>query len=263
MKRIKKYWVIARISLQNALTYRASVLTKFVMYTLFIYVFMRLWTTIYQDGSVHGYSLVQIVWYLIMTELIAFGFSTNIYRTMNSDVRDGTIAYMIGRPTHYILYQLANALGQTMLNIALFSVLASALGLLFVGPLPTFSLASMPIIAISIGLGLSINFFFLMLIGLSSFVMEDNFAVYLIYQKLAFMLGVFLPVEFLPQWLQAIARNLPFSYVAWAPAKLFVNYSAPLFWELVPRQAMWLAVVFTATFAAYHAMAKRLQTNGG
>lgn len=261
--RLRKYAVIARISFQNALAYKANVLSRFVFYTIFIYVFMRLWTTIYQHGSVHGYTLTQIIWYLVMTELITFGFGSNIYRQMNTDVRDGNIAYLLNRPTHYVFYQYANALGQVVLNVALFSVLAALLGLLFAGPLPTFSFATLPFLAVSILLGISINFFFHMLIGLSAFVMEDNFALYLVYQKLTFMLGVFLPVEFLPGWLQSIAKNLPFSYVAWAPARLFVDFSWPLYAQLVPRQLLWLVCSLLLTLLAFHACTRRLQTNGG
>lgn len=263
MQRVGKYFTIARVSLQSTLAYRASVLSKCVFYTMFIYVFMRLWTSIYQTGSVNGYTLTQIVWYLIMTELIAFGFSTGIYSAMNDEVKDGSIAYLIVRPTHYVFYQLANAMGQVAFNVVLFGLLASALGLVFAGPLPAFALASLPAIGVSVLLGVLINFFFHMLIGLSAFVLEDNFALYLIYQKLTFMLGVFLPVEFLPGWLQAVAKNLPFSYAAWAPARLFVDFSWPLFWALVPRQLLWLSVTFAAAMLAYRGGVRRLQTNGG
>jgi ABC-2 type transport system permease protein len=112
-------------------------------------------------------------------------------------------------------------------------------------------------------LGTVINYFFLMLIGLSAFIMEDNFSLYLIYQKICFLLGLFLPVEFLPVWLQPAAKAMPFSYVYWAPAKLFVDYSAELFWQLVPRQLLWAAVAVGLTMAAYNAAIKRLQVNGG
>lgn len=263
MKRLRKYGTIVRISLVNALTYRASILSRFVFYTLFIYVFMRLWTTIYQGGSVEGYSLTQIVWYLIMTELIVFGFSTSIYRTMNDEIKDGTIAYRVNRPTHYVFYELANGLGQMAVNMVFFSGLACVLGWVFVGPLTTFHLGSLPFLFISVLLGLLINFFFHMLIGLSAFVLEDNVALYLIYQKLTFMLGVFLPIEFLPGWLQRVAKNLPFSYVAWAPAKLFVDFSWAQFLTLVPRQVLWLAVVLGLTLWVYRGGVRRLQLNGG
>jgi ABC-2 type transport system permease protein len=101
------------------------------------------------------------------------------------------------------------------------------------------------------------------LIGLSAFIMEDNFALFLIYQKLNFMLGMFLPVEFLPAWLQTVAKSLPFSYMFWAPAKLFVDYSPGLFWSLVPRQAAWAAVCIALALLVYRVSVRRLQVNGG
>lgn len=261
--KLRKYAVIARVSLSSAITYRASLLTRFGFYTLFIYVFMMLWRSIYKEGSVHGYSYAQMVWYLICTEFIGFSCSTNIYTTMNEDVKSGSIAYLLGRPTHYVFYQLANSLGQILLNLLSFGVLALVLGFIFVGSLPGFHFAALPAIALSVTLSIILNFFFLMLIGLSSFVIEDNFALFLIYQKINFMLGMFLPVEFLPVWLQPVAKSLPFSYVFWAPSKLFVDYSPELFWTLVPRQAMWATVFISLVMFSYSRGVHKLQVNGG
>jgi len=263
MRKTKKYLTIARVSLANAVQYRAALISRFCFYTLFIYVFMSLWRAIYQEGSVHGYSYVQIVWYLIMTEFIAFAGGTDIFRTMNEDVKSGAIAYMIGRPTHYVFYQFASSLGQIFLKLLSFGVLAVFLGFVFVGPLRTFTLVGLPPLLISLTLSITLNYFFHMLIGLSAFVMEDNFAIYLIYQKLCFMLGMFLPVEFLPAWLQRVAKSLPFSYVSWAPAKIFVDYSPELFRELIPRQAAWALVSIVLTMALYSLSVRRLQVNGG
>lgn len=263
MKTLRKYAVIARISLQNAIHYRVTTISAFLFYTLFIYVFTMLWKAIYQEGSVHGYSYQQIVWYLIMTEFVGFACGTGIFRTMNEDIKSGSIAYLLGRPTHYVFYQLANSSGQVLINAVSFGFLAALLGLVFVGPLPGFHPASLPPVCLSVVLAVMINFFFMMLIGLSSFIMEENFALFLIYQKLNFMLGMFLPVEFLPGWLQPVAKSLPFSYMYWAPGKLFVNYSPALFWQLVPRQVAWAAVLIVLTLLVYRASVRRLQVNGG
>lgn len=263
MKKLRKYAVILRVSLMNAIQYRPTTLIMFGFYALFIYVFTMLWRAIYQEGSVHGYSYTQMVWYLIMTEFVGFTCGTGIFRSMNEDVKSGSIAYLIGRPTHYVFYQFANSLGQIVLNFFSCGILAVALGFIFVGPLLGFQFAAVPPVLLSIALGVVLNYFFMMLIGLSSFIMEDNFALFLIYQKLNFMLGLFLPVEFLPAWLQPVAKNLPFSYMFWAPAKLFVDYSPGLFWTLVPGQAIWAAVFITFTLLAYRACVRRLQMNGG
>jgi ABC-2 type transport system permease protein len=263
MKTMKKYAVITRVSLMNAITYRAATFSAFLFYTLFIYVFTMLWRTIYKEGSVHGYGYAQMVWYLIMTEFVGFTCGNSIFRTMNEDGKSGSIAYLLGRPAHYVFYQFANSLGQMLLNFMSFGILAVLLGLMLVGPLPGFRLASIPPVLLSVTLAVILNYFFMMLIGLSSFFMEDNFALFLIYQKLNFMLGMFLPVEFLPAWLQSVAKSMPFSYMFWAPAKLFVSYSPSLFWTLVPRQAAWAAVCVGLTLLCYRFSVRRLQVNGG
>ncbi|NMA25800.1 MAG: hypothetical protein GX936_09070 [Clostridiales bacterium] len=263
MKILRKYAVIARVSLQNAIHYRVTTASAFLFYTLFIYVFTMLWRAIYREGSVNGYSYEQIVWYLIMTEFVGFVCGTGIFTAMNEDVKSGSIAYLLGRPTHYVFYQLANSAGQMLMNVITFGFLAAVLGLVFVGPLPGFNPASLPPVLLSVVLAVMINFFFMMLIGLSSFIIEDNFALYLIYQKLNFMLGMFLPVEFLPAWLQTVTKSLPFSYVFWAPGKLFVSYSPQLFRQLVSRQAAWAAALIVLTLLAHRAGIKKLQVNGG
>ena len=50
-----------------------------------------------------------------------------------------------------------------------------------------------------------------MCLGLTAFFLEENSGLRFIYSKLVFMLGTFLPLEFLPGWLANIARCLPFS----------------------------------------------------
>ena len=263
MKKLKKYIVIAKVSFSNAIAYRASTISRFGFYTLFIYIFMSLWRAIYQEGSVNGYDYTQMVWYLIMTEFIGFTCGTGILNSMNAEVKSGSIAYQLGRPTHYIFYQLANSLGQVLLNFISFGLLACILGLVFVGPLTTFRVAALPFLLLSIMLSVLLNYFFLMLIGLSAFALEDNFALYLIYQKLNFMLGMFLPLEFLPSWLQPVAKNLPFSYIYWAPANIFVNYSPEICLELIPRQAAWVMAAIAMVLLCYRFSIRRLQVNGG
>ena len=150
-----------------------------------------------------------------------------------------------------------------MLNFVCFGILAVILGFLFVGPLYTFSISSIPALLLVVSTGILLNYFFLMLIGLSAFIIEDNFPVYLIYQKLTMMLGMLLPIEFLPEWLQPIAKSMPFSYVYWAPAKLFVDFSPELFWLLFPRQLLWVLFSICLVLFCYHLCVRRLSINGG
>lgn len=263
MSRLRKYAVIARVHVQNAFNYRGNVVSGLLFYTLFIFVFFSLWRAIYQEGAVSGYTHTQVVWYLIVTELVVFGCRIPIVGQINEDVKTGAMAYLMNRPVHYIAYQAAAALGAVVVNLLFFGILAVALGLLFVGPIPGFHWDGIPCMLLSGLMGVSLQFFSLVAIGLTAFRLEDNSAVYLIFHKLVFMLGMFLPVEFLPAWLQGIAKALPFSYVAWAPAKLFVDFSWPLFFQVAPMQLIWIAVAVGLSVLMYRGGTRNLQANGG
>jgi len=260
---LHKYGVIARINVQNAFNYRARVVSGLLFYTLFIFVFFSLWGAIYKEGSVNGYTHGQVVWYLIITELVVFGCRIPIVGEINEDIKTGNMAYLLNRPVHYIAYQAAAAVGHVTVNLMFTGSLAVVLGLAFVGPMPSFQWAGLPLMLISALLGIALQFFCLMAVGLTAFRLEDNSAIYLIYQKLVFMLGMFLPVEFLPGWLQGIAKALPFSYVAWGPAKLFVDFSWGLFWQVAIMQVLWIGVAVMVSLMMYRGGMKNLQANGG
>ncbi len=249
--------------MNNAFVYRSNIISRMMFYCLFIFVFFNLWRAIYASGNDIGYSHVQMVWYLIITELIIFACRSNVFSQMNDDVKNGSISYVISRPTSYIGFQLASSLGNALVNALFFGILALVLGFLFVGPIVGFSLLTLPAILCSAILGMLIQFYCHMMIGLTSFFLEDNLSVFFIFNKLVFMLGAFIPVEFLPMWLQNIAKSLPFSYVAWAPAKLAVDFSWEFFAFVVPRQMLWLGITMVLTMMFYRFISKRLQTNGG
>lgn len=260
---MRKYLVVARIHMVNAFVYRAQFITRMAFNVLFIFIFFSLWGAIYRQGSVQGYTHGQVVWYLIITELIVLGCSSPIFGQMNEDVKNGAISYLLLRPMNYIGYQFAAAFGENVVKATLFGGLGVVLGFAFVGPIPGFVWPAAPLMALSIALGITMQFFMQMALGLTAFRLEDNTALYLIFQKLVFMLGVFLPVEFLPGWLQPIAKALPFSYVGWAPARLTVDFSWPFFCQVLPVQLLWTLLSLGLAVLVYRTGVRGLRANGG
>jgi len=259
--RISKYAGILRVNLQTALTYRANVAIGFISYSFYLFVFFNLWRAIYAGGGVKGLTFQQMIWYLCITELVGFG--ANVRLDIDNQVKTGKIAYQLIRPYSYIGYQLSAVIGDMIYRLAAYSVLALVIGFLMVGPIEGFEIWTLPLSFISILLGIGINFFSRMAIGLAAFKIEETIGLNLVYQKLVFMLGTFIPIEFLPGWLQLIARNLPFSYVAWAPARLTVGFSWSLFGQIIPAQLFWLAVIFGIVVLQYRNGVKSIQGQGG
>ena len=263
MSRFRKYHAAFAVSLQDALAYRSALFSSVLFYTLFLFVFHALWSAIYQGGEVEGMTLTQIIWYLCFTELIVMGGKTQVYTQMSDEIKTGGIAYQLGRPYHYLWYAFSTAVGGMAFGLVVFTVLACVTGYAYVGPIPGFALWQLPPVLLSFALSMALQFFLQMLLGLSAFWIEENFAVYLVYQKLVFMLGTFIPVEFLPNWLQVIARSLPFSYISWAPARLAVGFDWTLFRQIVPLQALWTGVSILACLSVYRLGARKLEVNGG
>ncbi len=179
MLKLGKYLAIAKINLNQAIVYRSNVLGGLLFYALFIFVFFSLWRAIYHGGEVQGYSLRQVVWYLCITELLVFGCRTPVFTQMNEDIKTGALAYQLIRPCHYVGYQFAGAVGRMVFNLVCFGILAVVLGMVMVGPLPDYALTTLPLGILSACLGLIINFFLLMCLGLTAFRLEENSAFYL------------------------------------------------------------------------------------
>jgi ABC-2 type transport system permease protein len=102
------------------------------------------------------------------------------------------------------------------------------------------------------------------MIGLAAFVAEEVTPFEWIYQKLIFILGgMLIPLDFYPQWLQSIAKALPFAYMMYGPARLFVTPDLGRFASLLAGQLAWLVAFGGLLSLAYAHGARRLAINGG
>ncbi len=109
-----------------------------------------------------------------------------------------------------------------------------------------------------------IDFCISALIGLAAFVTEDVAAFEWIYGKILFILGgLLIPLDFYPQWLQTIAKSLPFAYTVYGPARLFVDPSLSRFGQLVLFQGVWLLVLGGLVTWAFNRGMRWLSINGG
>ena len=262
---ITKYGAITQTNLQNQLAYVWDAIGRAIFILLIMYVFAQLWTAVYetrQSPAIAGLTLANTIWYFLLAEVVELG-KFRHDQVISDEVKDGSIAYTLVRPYNYLVYHFANGLGETAVKMLLVFLLGAPVALYFAG-LPTVNVAHLPLVLLIMGLGLTIDFCIASMIGLMAFVMEDTFSLRLIYQKLIFILGgLLIPVDFLPGWLQRIARVLPFNLTTYAPAKLFVAFTWAQFWQILLLQMAWLLILGLLLFAQYRWATQRLAVNGG
>jgi ABC-2 type transport system permease protein len=181
---------------------------------------------------------------------------------ISDNVKDGSIAYILNKPYDFILYHFSSSMGEVIFRSAMNALFGSLIILWMVGPHPT-PMGWVFVIPALFGAWI-MNFCITCLIGLSAFLVEEVSPFLWIYQKFVFILGGFLiPLDFYPEWLQAIARALPFAYMIYGPAKLFVAPSAELFANIVSVQLVWILALGLVLLIAYRRGVAYLTLNGG
>lgn len=260
-----KYGAITLTNLQNQLAYVWDALGRAVFIVLIMFIFVQLWSAAFEAkdaAEIAGLTLADTIWYFLIAEVIELGKFRHDQR-ISEEVKDGSIAYTLNRPYNYLSYHFCNGMGEAVVKMALIFLLGLPIVLWYAGA-PSISWPAVPAVLIVIFLAMVLDFCMASSIGLLAFVTEDTFSFRLIYQKLMFILGgLLIPLDFLPEWLQRIARLLPFSQVTYAPAKLFVAFDAQLFWETVGLQLFWILITGLVLFLQYRWATRRLVVNGG
>jgi ABC-2 type transport system permease protein len=260
-----KYGSITLTNLQNQLAYVWDALGRSVFIVLIMFIFVQLWTAVYETRTtdeIAGLTLSATIWYFLIAEVIELGKFRHDQR-ISEEVKEGTIAYALIRPYHYLLYHFCNGLGETLVKMVLIFLLGLPVALAYAG-LPTTAPVTLPAVALVGFLALILDFCMASSIGLLAFVTEDTFSFRLIYQKLIFILGgLLIPLDFLPAGMQRAARILPFSYTTYAPAKLFVDFTPGQFWQIVGMQLLWIGITGGLLLLQYRWATRRLEVNGG
>ncbi len=261
---VSKYRAIFRTQLQHSLAYPGEVAARSLMIVIFLWVFVQLWRTTYDTMGkevINGLSLSDTLWYLMLAEVIVLS-KPRLSPAIAEAVRDGSIAYLLNKPYHFLLYQASVGLGESVLPLVFNALAGGALIWLLAGPPP--DPRWWPLVLVAVVAAWLIDFCITAMIGLAAFVAEEVSAFEWIYGKLIFILGgLLIPLEFLPDWLRATAQALPFAYVVYGPARLFVDPSPASFGALLTAQLAWLVVLGTALAVLYRRSIAWLTINGG
>ena len=263
---IGKYAAIMRINVQNSVAYVWDAAGQGIFIVRFIFIFSQLWRATFaaQNATrLGGLTLNQTLWYFVWAELIELT-KIRVSFTIQDEVKDGSLAYTLGRPYNYVLYHLFSGLGAVGIRMIVVLVFGAAIALTQVGPLHTFRLETLPAVLLVTVFAYLLDFCFSAGIGLLAFFFEDTSAFRLIYQKINFVLGgLLLPVDLLPDAVQSVARVLPFNLILYGPSRLFVAWNSTQFAQILALQIVWLAVLASGVALLFRFGARRVSINGG
>jgi ABC-2 type transport system permease protein len=262
----RKYSAIARINVQNSLAYVWDALGGGIFTILIIFIFAQLWRATFKaqgETVIGGLTLNQTLWYFVWAELVQLS-KISVASTIEQEVKDGSLAYTLGRPYNYLLYHFFAGLGGVVTRIMFVLGFGSLVALFEVGPLHSFRLEVMPGVLLITALAFVLDYCMMAAIGLLAFFFEDTSAFRLIYSKINFVLGgLLLPVDLLPGGVQTVARLLPFNLILYGPAKQFVAWDGVQFAQMLGLQLVWIAIMAALLAALFRYGSRRVSINGG
>ena len=263
---MKKYFFVYKSELMSTFQYILNILFKLISFILLIYIFMNLWNYIYDNPEeiINGYSKKQMIWYVIVTEIIWGATEGRRYcRRISDDVRSGNIAYIMNKPYSYIGYSISSHLGETTVKTIIAIVVGFVMGMIFLKEFPALSIPAIIIVLISGILAVVINSLLVTFIGLISFIIEDSNPIFWLYSKMILVLGTLFPVEFFPGILAQIMRYSPIYVTCYGPAKLFVDFSYSMAVEILLSQIIYVFIAWAMCYMLYRKGVRRLNVTGG
>ncbi len=260
---IRKYATIFSIAGRDQFVYLPSFLVRNVFFLIILFIFYSLWRVVYGDANtIAGFTMVQTLWYLTFTEAIELS-QTRIFNPISQEVKDGTIAYSIARPYSYVLYWICRGMGENLVKVVPLLLEGFLIATIMVGPLPGY-LSALPFGLLVIAGGILVGTTLQAIIGLLAFWFEEVMPFWWIIQKLIFVIGgLFIPIDFYPDWLARIARATPFAFAAYWPASTWVAFSRERFLITIGGQVFYLALFALVAALLFRAAVRKLHIQGG
>ena len=201
-----------------------------------------------------------LVIYVGVTEWIMMSIPA-IHLRLEDDIRSGALEAHLLRPKLYLAQKIAETVGGLVARTSVIAV--TAVLLLLASGRATPSLAALAAIA-ALGFGGGVVTVLLYAVtGLSAFWIRRTLPVYLIVQKMLFLLGgLFAPVSLYPPWLRTLSEASPFAAALYWPGVQALTPSAPLFWRGLGLQALWIGVLSVLAALVWGAGVRKILRQG-
>ncbi len=228
--RMRKYWHVINIGIQNNLAYRFNFLARALFGLIPLVAILSVWQTIYAGqgagARIGAYSLAEMIsYYLLVTVVDALTAVNEDDWQIAADIKDGNISQFLLKPMDYLWYRLClflsgrtAYLAVTAIPLALFIL---ALKKYFVFP------ASWPVLLLFLSstvLTALLQFFLSYTMALLAFwVLEVSTFIFILFAFEYLASGHLFPLDILPPALAGVLSFTPFPYQLYFPISIYMG----------------------------------------
>jgi ABC-2 type transport system permease protein len=268
--RLRKYFMIFRVSLTERLTYRADFFLATVLRFLPMLTSILLWTAIFESSpekNLNGFDKNRMIAYLLLVHISRmFSSMPGLAGGIARDIRDGTLKRYLLQPIDMIAYLVsyraahkAAYIATSALPYALLFWLCHQYFTTFPDPL-TFAAY-----VVSLLLAFVVGFFFEACVGMIGFwFLEVTSLLYIVNTLNFFISGQMFPLDLLGEPWVTLFKALPFQFLAYFPAAVFLGQvsGGDLAWGL-GVQAAWAVALIVLSRWLFRVGLRRYSAFGG
>lgn len=256
---MKNYLRIILFNLKVETKFKADYFIRLLMFMFRILVFVELWDYLLKDKTVVGYTKEDLIWYIIIGEVLIYSMTKNYVRISNM-VKNGDIANVLTKPISMLKYIFAMEI-TSAINFVFNMFFAGIYGFILVR-IPDICFQKVVLFLISIIISYFMILFTQIFIGVCAFYLEDNHAIYILISK-AIIIVVMTPLDFFKGGLYYFLSLLPTTYIVYAPGKIFLSADYSLCLNLFLKQVIFFAVLVFVTKFITMKGEKKINVNGG
>lgn len=261
-KAFKKYFAFGEVGIKETFLYPANLVGRIVIHLVRITVYLFIYKYLIEisaDNSLGGLNLIQAVWSVALVQIVGQS-SRYIYKDIQKDVKIGSISIKLNKPYDYIYSIISKSYIEGILKMFVFFIVTTVFLFYIVG-IPNITLGILFWIGATSILGLLLNIIVEILIGLSTFWIENSDPIYWVVNRSAWLVnGMMVPVALLPLWVKKISTYYPLSstFVAGRAFENSINHILVL-----AVLISWIAILLFFSRLIFKKAQKQLTIHGG
>ena len=226
---LRKYATIFRVSLSERMTYRGDFLIGTTLRFLPMVTTILLWRAVYVGagkGTLAGFNYNEMIAYLLLVHISRmFSSMPGLAGGIAREIREGTLKRYLTQPVDMIGYLVSYRIAHKVAYITMSFIPYALLFLVCRDYFDSFpDLITLAAYVVSLILAFLVGFYFEVSVGLVGFwFLEVTSLLYIVMTLNFFISGHMLPLDLLPQPWQGILKAMPFQYMAYFPAVVFLG----------------------------------------
>ena len=262
---MRLYWEVLRRGFRRYSTYRAATLAGLFTNTVFGFLKAYILLAVYEQRDVvGGFDATDAVTFSFVTQ----GFFVMLgagHLELAERIQSGDVVTDLYRPVDLQAWWLAQDLGRIAFQVALRGCVPFLVGSLVFDLDITSDPALIAAFAVSALLGIVVSFGHRFLVTLTTFWLLDYRGTSQVATVVTmFFSGMILPIGFFPDWLEALARALPYAAMLQLPVEVLLGkHTGSDLLALLGVQVLWAVLLLAGGRVLLSAASRKLVIQGG